>query len=154
MLHLTFSEEELSQLRYERFHYPHPRIQQRMEAVLLKSQGLPHKEICRLVGIADNTLRRYLRLYRDQGIAGLKLLNTYRRVSALEAHQGVLEDDLLEHPPATIAEAAARIEKLTGIRRCPTQVGQFLKRLGLRHLKVGCLPAKADPAVQAEFKKR
>ena len=56
--------------------------------------------------------------------------------------------------PATIAEAVARIEELTGIKRSPTQVRVFLKKLGFRRLKVGCLPAKADPVQQAEFKKK
>jgi len=67
---------------------------------------------------------------------------------------GDVEESLLEHPLATIAEAAARIEELTGIKRSPTQVRLFLKKLGLRRLKVGCLPARADPQEQAEFKKK
>jgi DNA-binding CsgD family transcriptional regulator len=31
-----------------------------MEALLLKSEGLAHKEICRIVGITGNTLRAAL----------------------------------------------------------------------------------------------
>ena len=154
MLHVTFSEEELDELRYERFHHPHPRVQQRMEALLLKSQGLQHKDICQFVGISLNTLRNYLRIYEQDGLDGLKVLKYRGPVSELDAHRGDLEDDLLEHPPATIAEARARIKALTGIERCPTQVGLFLKRLGLRRLKVGCLPAKADVEIQEEFKKK
>ncbi len=51
MIRITFTEEQVAQLRYERFHHPHPRVQAKMEALLLKSEGLPHKETCRLVGI-------------------------------------------------------------------------------------------------------
>jgi DNA-binding CsgD family transcriptional regulator len=61
MIRITFTEEQAAQLRYERFHHPHPRVQAKMEALLLKSEGLPHKEICRIVGITANTLRAYLR---------------------------------------------------------------------------------------------
>ena len=33
MLRLQISKEEVEQLRYERFHHPHPRVQRRMEAL-------------------------------------------------------------------------------------------------------------------------
>ena len=57
MLHIEFSPEQVETLHHARFHHPHPRVQLKMEAVYLKSQGLPHHEICRLVRISENTLR-------------------------------------------------------------------------------------------------
>ena len=36
----------------------------------------------------------------------------------------------------------AKIEELTGIKRSPSQIQAFLKRIGLRHLKVGFIPGK------------
>ena len=154
MLRVEFSREEVDQLRHERFHHPHPRVQKRMEALLLKSQGLPHKVICRTLAISGHTLRAYLRLFQSGGLEALKELRFRRPQSELMAYVGDVEESLLEHPPATIAEAAARIEELTGIKRSPTQVRVFLKKLGFRRLKVGCLPAKADPDAQAAFQKK
>lgn len=154
MLRVQFSKEEVEQLRYERFHHPHPYVQRRMEALLLKSQGLAHKQICQVLGVSGNTLRKYIRQYEAGGVEALKELRFHRPQSELMAYVGDLEEQFLDHPPATIGEAAARIEELTGIKRSPTQVGVFLKNLGLRRLKVGCLPAKADPQEQAEFKKK
>lgn len=72
---------------YERYHHPHPRVQRRMEAVYLKSQGLPHQEICRLTGITGNTLRRYLRQYHKGGLEQLKQPNFRRPESQLMAHR-------------------------------------------------------------------
>ena len=46
------------------------------------------------------------------------------------------------------------IEDLTGIRRGLSQVRHFLKSIGLRRLKVGFVPAKADVEEQERFKKR
>ena len=63
----------------------------------------------------------------------------------------MVEEALLEHPVATVAQAAALIEEVTGIKRRPTPVRLFLKQLGFRRLKAGCLPAKADPLAQADF---
>jgi hypothetical protein len=72
-----------------------------MEALLLKSEGLPHADITRIVGICENTLRSYLKDYQEQGIEKLKEINFYRPSSELEAYRGTLEDYFREHPVAT-----------------------------------------------------
>jgi hypothetical protein len=35
MLQLTFTEEEIKELDYQRYHHPHPRVQRKMEALLI-----------------------------------------------------------------------------------------------------------------------
>ncbi len=60
MLHLTFTPEEIEELHSQRYHLPHPRVQRKMEALLLKAKGLPHHHIASCVGICENTLRTYL----------------------------------------------------------------------------------------------
>jgi transcriptional regulator with XRE-family HTH domain len=42
-----------------------------MDVLWLKSQGLPHKEICRLTGISGTTLRKYLRMFQSGGVEKL-----------------------------------------------------------------------------------
>lgn len=153
MIRIEFSDEDIKALDYERYHHPHPRVQRRMETVFLKSQGLPHKQICQLAGCTGNTLRSYLKTYRQGGIERLKEVNFYRPQSELINHKKSIEDYFHEHPPATINEAINKIEALTGIRRSPTQVRKFLKRIGMRILKVGTIPSKADPKKQEVFKK-
>ena len=153
MIQLTFTEEQIEQLTYERFHHPHPRVQKKMEAVLLKAKGLKHKQIRDILGICGNTLRSYLGEFADGGIERLRRFDAGGSENALEEHTDVICDYLAEHPPHTIAEAAEKIEQLTGIRRGQTQVREFLKRVGFRRLKVGSLPAKADPDQQERFKK-
>jgi len=151
MIQLEFTEDEIEELHYQRFHHPHPRVQQRMEAVYLKGLGYAHQEIGRIVGVSQKTLRGYLRLYQAGGIEGLKRLNFYQPSSDLEPHQETIEAEFKAKPPKSINEAADRIETLTGIRRCPTQTREFLKRLGMKRLKVGHIPAKADPEAQQEY---
>lgn len=63
----------------------------------------------------------------------------------------MVEAHFREHPPATVKEAQAEIERLTGIRRSENQVRTFMHRVGLRCRKVGMVPAKADPEVQAAY---
>lgn len=59
-----------------------------------------------------------------------------------------------KNPPASINQASSRIEELTGIKRSPTQVRVFLKKIGMKCRKVGVIPSKADPDVQEAFKKK
>ncbi len=123
-----------------------------MEAVWLKSRGLAHQEISRLTGICASTLTSYLRAYQEGGIEALKEIRFHRPKSELEAHRGTLEEYFRAHPPATIKEAMAKIEQLTGVRRSEQRVGVFLKGLGMGCRKVGMIPAKADVEAQQSFK--
>ena len=153
MITLEFSEQEKQALYYERFHHPHPRVQLKIEAVWLKSQDLPHQKICRLAGISGNTLRNYLQDYQTGGIEKLCQINFYRPQSKLEQERTTLKAYFPKNPPRTINQARDKIFELTGIRRSPTQVRKFLKSMGMRCLKVGFIPGKADPKVQEEYKK-
>ncbi|MEJ7679692.1 MAG: IS630 family transposase [Segetibacter sp.] len=51
-------------------------------------------------------------------------------------------------PPMNAAEAAQRISEMTGINRSQQQVRAFMKRHGLKFIKCGHIPAKADNEAQ------
>ena len=154
MLRLTFTCETMEALKRERFEHPHPRVQQKMWTVWLKACELPHHEICRLVCISENTLRSYLNEFVDGGVEGLKVLSFHKQQSELEQHRESLEEQFRREPPASAAEAQATIARMTGIQRSPTQVKLFLRRMGMKFRKVGAVPAKVNPEVQEEFKKK
>ena len=154
MINIAFSEQDLETIESERFRHPIPLVRRRMEVLWLKSQGLPHQQIAKLAGVCDNALTKYLRLYRQGGLDEIRKVNFYRPKSDLDAHREAIERYFRENPVASIAEAAAAIEALTGIHRSKTQVGVFLRNLGMRHRKVGSVPAGADPDAQERFKKK
>ena len=153
MIKISFSEADIEALRYWRFQHPDPRVQVRMEALYLRSQKVANGEILRLCGISKASFHRYLTAYVTGGIEQLKHFEPRRPRSALHHHRTTIEAEFQQRPPATVAEAAARIEALTGIVRKPTQVRQFLKALGMKPRKVGMIPAKADVDAQEAFKK-
>jgi transposase len=153
MIKITFSHEDIEALRYWRFQHPDPRIQMRMEALYLRSQGVAKGEILQLCGMSKASFHRSLNAYLHGGIDALKRIDHYRPRSVLQNHCTTLETYFRQHPPATVAAAAATIAELTGIVRKPTQVRQFLKTLGMQPRKVGMLPAKADVEAQEAFKK-
>jgi transposase len=123
MIRIEFSEQDLKTIQKLRYEHPHTRVRRRMEVLCLKSQGLAHLEICRLAGISSNTLRQYLGMFQSGGIKKLTELNVYAPISELEQHHDRLEAHFRAHPPATINEAAAMIEELTGIKRSPREKG-------------------------------
>ena len=127
-LQLEFSPETLEELNYERYRHPLPLVQRRMDALWLKSHGLPHGQIAQLVNITENTLRDYLQLYLEGGVERLKEVAIQGPESALQEHSASLEAYFRAHPPATIKAAQSQIEVLTGIKRSETQVREFLKK--------------------------
>ena len=149
---LEFTESECKEFDYERYRHPHPMVQRKMEVLWLKSQGKAPQEISQLASVSLSTVYRYLEQYRMGGIEKLKEIKLHRPMSELIGHQGTIEADFRANPPASMKEAAHRIEKLNGVKRGQTQVSEYLKRIGLKRRKVGMIPAKADPEAQAKFK--
>jgi transposase len=136
MIRIDFSEGDIASLHHERFNHPHSAIRKRMEVVYLKSQGLKHKEISQLCRVSKDSVTPYLKMYRDGGLEGLKKWDYQGKENELLAHEDMLKDYFRVHPPRSIAQARAAIEEITGISRSPTQIGVFLKRIGMRIRKV------------------
>lgn len=151
MLRILFTPEDVATLKYERMHHPHPRVQQKMWTVWLKACDVPHEQIGLLMGLSGNTVRAYLEEFVDGGVESLKHVAFEGTRSELDNYRGTLEAYFLENPPASAAEARAKIIMLTGVERCPTQVREFMNRLGMRFRKVAAVPAKVDPIAQEAF---
>ena len=62
MIRIEFTEEAIGKLRYERFHRPHPRVQRKMEALLSKSDALPHRRITRSTTATSTRFQRPSRI--------------------------------------------------------------------------------------------
>jgi transposase len=152
MLRLEITPADKETLNHERYYYPHPHVRRKMETLWLKSEGLPHHEICRLASISEPTLSQYLKEYQQGGVEQLKQLHFYQPEIELVAYPDRLKSHFQAHPPATIKEAQAKIEELTGLKRSQTQIRAYLKAVGMKCRKVGMLPAKANPDEQAHFK--
>lgn len=153
MIQLEFTPEAIAALHHERYHHPHPRVQRKMDVLLLKSNGLSHKQIARITRVSVNTITSYVHAYHEGGIEQLKQVNFYKPRSPLYDHRATIEAYFMEKPPATIKEAVEIIAKLTGIRRSATQIRTFLHSVGMHRRKVGMIPAKADIQQQDAFKK-
>ena len=70
--------------------------------------------------------------YREGGLDDLRRWEVVGPVSAPADHTAAIRDSLTASPVRTVAEACDRIEALTGIRRRPPPVREFLAGLGFR----------------------
>jgi len=143
MIKVEIAEPDRKILKELRYVHPHPRVMRKMEALYLKSLGIDNNLICKILDICPNTLLEYFKQYLEGGIENLKKVNFNRPSSELEGYSGSIEAYFTAHPPSSIAEASAKIETLTGIKRGETQVRKFLKNLKFRYMKTGSVPAKA-----------
>ena len=127
-MHTSFiSPEDLDAIRHDRFHHPHPRVQLKMEVLWLKSRRLPHVEIATLAGTSVRSVQRFLGEYRDGGLDRVRTLGWRGKPNELTRHRESLEAHFLEHPPHSVLEAQAAIERIAGVERGLTQVRAFLR---------------------------
>jgi transposase len=125
-----------------------------MEVLWLLSQGEALNRAAELAGVSRTTAWRFVRAFRAGGIARLSKWEWDSPGSELAAHGESLEAEFRARPPHTAAEAAARIEALTGVRRGPTQVREFLRHtLGLSWRRVAALPVPPKKVSPSTFKR-
>ena len=129
MRRFSFPPEVLAAIRHDRYHHPHPRVQQKMEVLWLKSQGCTHEDIARLAAVSRRSVQRYLDEFADGGLDRLRRLPWKGRSSELTDHQASLEDYFLLNPPRSAREARDAIERETGVRRGLTLVRAFFIKL-------------------------
>lgn len=144
-LSIKFSQADLEKLSYERYAYPDPLIQKRLFSVYLKAvSSYSNPDIGFITGLHANTVSRWIKVYQSRGYEGL-LCNHYgTNQSELEEHSGRILASLRRQPPRSAPEAAERIREMTGVKRSREQIRTFMKGHGLKFIKCGHLPAKAD----------
>lgn len=152
MLQLNLSDAEIQKLKYERYHYPCPMVQKRIDAVYYKATlGISNKMIGKLVDSNRHTVGDWTEAYEQGGFEALCSFNYGTNTSKLENHATDILQSFTEHPPMNSAEAKSRIQNLTGIDRSLTQVREFMKKHGLRYRKTGHVPAKANTEQQRQW---
>src|SRR3954467_15062738 len=119
---ITFTPEDRRDLAHDRYHYPDPRVQRKMEVLWLKSHRLPHDAIAAYADVSRRTVQRYLDEYLEGGLPRLRQCRWHRPEGALAEHGAWLEEHFRAPPPRSAKQARAVIEQRTGIRRGLTQV--------------------------------
>ena len=152
---INLSANETVQLNYERFHFPCPFVQKRLHAVYLKATTTFSDAIIgTIVDLHRTTVSSSITCYMQGGLIALCKVGYGTNKSELEQHQDSILVSFEQKPPRSIEEAVIRIEELTGIKRGVTQVKAFMQRHGLRYIKMGHIPAKADSEIQRQWEQQ
>ena len=144
MIQIEFDKKDIDVLATERYFYPDPKVQRRIDVLYLKSFGLSHQLIRSICCISEPTLLRYLKTYQREGVSGLKHFGYKGKSNQLQPYDESLEAHFQEFPPHTCAQAQEVIEQMTGVRRGLTQVRMFLRGMKMKYRKCGFVPGKAD----------
>src|SRR4051795_6675513 len=140
MRSVTFTEDDLRAIAYDRYHHPDPHVQRKMEVLWLKHHGETHERIATLAGVSRSSVQRYLSEFLAGGLEQLRRCPHAGPTSALQEHRASLEDHFRAHPPRSVRDAQEVIRQRTGSLRGQTQVRRFLRRLGLEPRKVAAVP--------------
>lgn len=133
-------EAERELVRRDRLEHRDCFVRQKLDVLWLLHHGLKQAAVCEITGVSRKSVDRYLRLWASGGLEAVYEDQHYRPTSALEPYREMLAAEFQAQPPRTVAEAAERIEQLTGVRRCPEQVRLFLRSLGMSWRQVAAVP--------------
>lgn len=146
-LRIVLTDEEQRLVQRERDSHPSVTVRRRLLVIWSLHCGLLREQAATVADVDLSTVQRDVRLYRQGGLSALlesgpKTLPT----SELVQHADRIRQSLEQQPVRTIAEACARIETLTGLKRGPTQVRRFLKKMGLKWQMIRALPVPPKKA--------
>jgi transposase len=153
MLRANYTDEDKALFQQLRYSFPDERIMRRFEILWLHACGKFAPEIAIIVQQDGDTVRKVIRNFQNGGIELVTTIDSNHPKSDLEKHRTNIIEEFTLRPPASAKEAAARIEKLTGIKRSEQRIRMFMKNIGMKFRKVAAVPAKADLDKQEDFKK-
>jgi transposase len=139
-LRIQLTEEQQQIVNAERDSHPQEHVRRKMLVLWLLHCGLTRAKAAEVAGLGRATVQRYVVAFRDGGLEGLRRWGVSGPVSDLAAHRDLIRAEFTRQPARSMNEACERIERLTGIRRQPTQVRQFLKGMGLKWQRVRAIP--------------
>src|SRR4051812_20545023 len=139
-LRIELTEQEQATVNAERDGPPEAHVRRKMLVLWLLHCGLTRQKAADVARLGRATVQRHVAAFRQGGLDGLRRWDVKGPVSDLQAHRDQIKEEFARRPARTVAEAAQRIEALTGIRRRPSRTRHFLKGLGLKCQRVRAIP--------------
>src|SRR4051794_41718318 len=91
--------DDLAEIAHDRYHHPVPLVQKRMEVVWLYHHGQTQAACAALAGVGHRSVQRYLDVYRDHGLAGLRRVEWQGPAGGTPPPPPPPAGDLLPTPP-------------------------------------------------------
>lgn len=125
----------------------------RERVVKAVDEGLSRREIAKLFGVSEATIKRYLKLRRETGSLAAKPIPGYppRKVGAL---QKGLQPQLEAHPDATLEEHCRLWEAETGVRVSISTMSDAIRRLQWTRKKKTLEASERNEEEREEWRKK
>jgi transposase len=129
------------------------RLGRRANALVLLDDGLSCEEVAKVLFLDDDTVRRWHRLFLEDGLEGLTRFDVGGRDGFLSmAQETALKAFVTSSLPRTTRQIGAFIEKEFGIvYESRSGLIALLHRLGLEYHKPEVIPRRLDEAKQKAF---
>lgn len=136
MYHCHVSADDLQRIRLQRYRHPDTVVRKRMTILWHQHQGHSYREIAALSDVAPNTVTATIRLYAEKGLDGIEHRQFNHPVSQIEPYRRQLISHFSMHPPRTLKEAGADIQRITGLSFSISHVRNLLLSMGLSRKKL------------------
>lgn len=127
------------------------RIRRKLMTIRMHGLGVPNVKIAAALGISDDTVTNYVKLFRDEGLAGLIENRYYKPTSAIQPFMEEIARSFAQGPVANASEGAERIAKISGVRLSDSQARRIMITMGMKFRKCAAVPGKTDPQLQFDF---
>jgi len=136
-----------------------PKFRDRIQIVRLASRGRPHKGIAADLAVTTRTVQRWLNVYRERGLDGLRPRKAPGQPGNIpaeladEVKRWVIEgpaEQGLDRANWTHEELADHLLKAKGIRTSRPAVGRFCRKLGIRLYRPSYHYQRGKPEKQAQ----
>lgn len=124
----------------------------RLNAVILLGTGWRLKQVSQALLLDDETLRSYVKRYRESGVVGIASDKHQGRMCRLSSDQtDLLKAHLDEHICLSTGDVIAFIEQHFSVSYSVSGVTNLLHRLGYVYKRPKVVPGKADADAQLQF---
>ena len=138
------------------------RYDHRLHAILMVAQGMSCRKVAQMLGDSPRTVAYWVQRFEAEGLSGLADADRSGRPSRLNEQQLQLIEEALRSDPSQYGLTGNLwdgkllshfISQEFGVKLGVRQCQRLFRRLGFRLRKPRPLIAKADPEIQAAFKK-
>lgn len=144
--------DQVSELRLEHRKERDKKLADRIKAILSLNAGHEYSQVAQILLLDEVTLRRYVRQYQENGIAGLLEMRYMGGKTTLNLSQELeLKEYLRDNTKRTAKEIVDFVEKTYGVKFSVIGMTKLLHRLGFSYKKPKIVPGKADRIRQEEY---
>jgi len=126
-------------------------LAKRIICIILIEAGVDNKRINELTGVSSRSIHTYREHVENGTIDTLFIVGGGGRTNKLKDVEELIFEEIENNNYHSHQQIADMIQEKFKIKISLSSVGRFLKKKGIKRLKCGSLPAKADPKEQRNF---